>query len=153
MVLEKNDNLILNICKVLIRSTDNVVDIPSLQKVYHTPSQITFGTNTAHTENGNLVDKSLRLSYPGLGATDFLKFDQLTKGAYQVYIELDNGELYEVATSKFPMGCSTGFDIDRGHELIFSSRSPSTMVYKGNSGGDPVELEEMFDYDFDFNLG
>lgn len=151
MVLDvKNENLILNICRVFIRSVDNVVDIPSLQTVYHTPSRISMSLNGSMTANGALVNKRIGLSYPGLAPDDFQKFNKLSKGMYQVYIELDNGETYEVASTQFPMSCDTSFDIGRGHELVFSSTAPADVRYLGtNESG---VLEEMFDYDFDFNL-
>lgn len=154
MVLEKNDNLVLNICKVLIRSTDQIVDVPTLQRIYHTPSLITYFSNGSNTVNGNLFDKNINLSYPGLGATDFEKFNNLIKGTFQVYMELENGEIYEVATTRFPMSCSSGFDINRGHQLVFASRAPEPIKYIATNlpGDGPIVLEEMFDYDFDFNL-
>ena len=154
MELEKNDNLVLNICKVLIRSTDDVVDIPSLQKVYHTPSMISFTKSTNQTPDGTLVTKNLRLSYPGLGENDFSKLNRLTKGVYQVYMEMEDGKVFEVAKSSLPMSCSTSFDIARGHELVFSSTSPEDIVYIGSNipGEEPIVEQQAFNYDFDFNL-
>lgn len=154
MVLEKNENLVLNICKVWIRSKDLTVDIPQLQKVYHTPSQITFISGNTNTPNGNLVNKTLRLSYPGLSSTDFQKMYQLARGVYQVYCELAKGDVFELASTMFPMSCDTTFDINRGHELVFSSRSPeeARFLYTSDSGNTTPGQEELFDYDFDFDL-
>lgn len=154
MELEKNDSLVLNICKVLIRSTDDVVDIPSLQKIYHTPSMISFTKSTTETADGTLINKNLRLSYPGLSESDFSKFNKLTKGVYQVYIELEDGKVFEVASSQLPMSCSTSFDISRGHELVLSSTSPEELIYLGSNvpGEEPIAEQKVFNYDFDFNL-
>lgn len=154
MVFEKNSNLILNVCKVLIRSTEDVVDIPSLQKIYHTPSKITYSSSGRNTENGNLFTKNLRISYPGLSDADFSKFNELLKGRYQVYAELEDGDVYEVATTQFPMSCNTSFSFQNGHEVVFSSTAPAAIKFitKIVPGQQAPPLEEMFDYDLDFNL-
>ena len=160
MEFEKNADLILNICQVLVRSVDDVVELPSLTKVYHTPSKITYSSRGQNGPNGNLYTKNLRLTYPGFANGDFEKFDALIKGIYQVYIVLENGEYHEVATDRFPMTCSTDFSVALGHELVFSSTAPVGMNYlttvdPGESipgGIIPDEISEMFDYDLDFNL-
>ncbi|UOY07736.1 hypothetical protein L0P88_04095 [Muricauda sp. SCSIO 64092] len=153
MVLEKNSELIINIYKVMIRSTDLAADLPSLQTIYHTPSKIGFTSRGENTRHGNLYTKTLRLSYPGLSTLDFENFNELLRGTYQVYLELEGGEIYEVATSQFPMECTTDFGMDSGHQVVFSSTSPYSFSYVTTViPGQSPPLEEIFDFDFDFNL-
>ena len=151
MVLEKNAHIILNICKVQIRSTDNVVYIPTLSPIYHTPSKIQYTANISHTAHGNLHNKTLRLSYPGLSQTDFTKFDELAKGRFQIFVTLDNKDVYEIASERYPMDCTISFSLDNGWQLVFNVNAPLNITYIGTDTGKPG-MPEQFDYDFDFNL-
>ncbi|MEX0274297.1 MAG: hypothetical protein AB3N16_07965 [Flavobacteriaceae bacterium] len=152
----KNHHIINTICKVRIRSVDKVVALPSLATLYHTPSKIRLSIRSKRTANGNLHNKSLRLTYPGLSQTDFAQFDALIKGVYQVMVQLENGEVHELASSQFPMTVSSSFNMDGGHELTFSVSAPLSITFigtdSGNLAGKPGLLDEQFDYDFDFNL-
>lgn len=156
MEFAKNSNLIVNICNVYIRSTDAVVNLPELQAVYHTPSKISYTSNGTATENGNLHTKTLRLTYPGLSTLDFDKFNTLIKGVYQVYVALNTGEVYEVASTQFPMQCRTEYTIQSGHQLLFTSTAPFSIAYIDTVAPIPGQvatpLDQMFNYDFDFNL-
>lgn len=84
----------------------------------------------------------------------------MIRGMYHVFIVLENGEVYEVATEQFPMSCSTDFDINTGHQVVFSSIAPAEIKYletiviptPGEPPPPPSILEEMFDYEFDFLL-
>ena len=156
MQLEKNTELINNICKVQIRSTDGVVDLPSLSSIYFTPSKIQYSISSSRNKNGTLHNKTLRLSYPGLEEDDFSNFDTLVRGVYQIYIQLQNGKVYEISNTRYPMSCSTSFSVTSGHEIVFSVSAPMNIKYIGvdDSGitGKPGLLDEQFDYDLDFNL-
>ena len=156
MELSKNPQLITNICKVQIRSTDAVVSLPTLSDIYHTPSKIQYSISSKRTKNGPLHTKTLRLSYPGLSETDFIKFDELLRGVYQVFIKLQDNKVYEVSNTRYPMSCSTSYNIRSGHEVVFNTTAPLSIKYIGidDSGltGKPGILEEQFDYYFDFNL-
>lgn len=157
MVLEKNTAIINTICQVRIRSTDNVVDIPSLSQVYHTPSKIRYSASSSRTKNGNLHRKTLRLTYPGLSQEDFKKFDALIKGVYQVLVRMQNNEVYELASTQFPMSCTSSFNLEGGHDLTFNVSAPLDMKYLGVDESDLTGksgsfLVDQFNYDFDFNL-
>ena len=156
MLLEKNSQLINRICKVQIRSVDGVVDIPTLADIYHTPSSIQYTISSSRTKNGPLHTKTLRLGYPGLSEDDFSKFDTLLRGVYQVMVKLQDNKVYEVSNSRYPMSCSTSYNIGTGHEVVFTVASPLNITYIGvdDSGitGKPGIFDEQFDYYFDFNL-
>lgn len=147
----KNDDLLNNICLVQIKSADHVVDISDFIDLYSTPSKITC-TNTSKLDAaGALHTKNLQLSYPGLSATDFNKFDALIKGNYQVLIKLYNNDIYELASLQIPMACSTSYSAGSGHALNFSVTSPMTIKYRDNQAGDGISVDG-FNYDFNFNL-
>ena len=152
MVFNKNTDLFQNICLVQIRSIDNVVDLSSLTTIYHTPSKIQYGVSSGRTDAGNSHRKTLTLSYPGLSDEDFSKFDKLLRGAYNVFIKLENGDVYEVATVEFPMEVTTTYNINSGHQLRFTSTGPLPAKFLGNQLEYPeIELEH-FDYFFDFEV-
>lgn len=156
MELLKNSTIITNVCKVRIRSIDDVVNMPTLTDVYYTPSKIRYTVSGSRTPQGNLHNRSLQLSYPGLSTEDFQKFDELLRGVYQIFVQLTNYEVYELSSTLFPMECSTRFDIKEGHQLVFSNSSPFNQRFIGVDDGDisgkPPLFDEQFDYDFDFNL-
>lgn len=152
MVFNKNTDLFQNICLVQIRSIDHVVDLSSLTTIYHTPSKIQYGVSSGRTDAGNSHKKTLTLSYPGLSTEDFSKFDQLIRGAYNVYIKLENDDVYEIATVEFPMEVDTTYNINTGHQLRFTSTGPVRPKFLGNQAEKPeIELEH-FDYFFDFKV-
>lgn len=149
MTFDKNSELILNVCLLQIRSVDDVVNIPALQTIYHTPSKITLTNQSENTESGGLHKKRITLNYPGLSSLDFDNFNSLIKGNYQAFVKLDNNDIYEVASSFFPLECATTFDIKEGHALIFSGGSPFPIKYRDNQS-DPGINVSGFDYTFDF---
>lgn len=153
MELGKNSQLISNICQVLIRSIDDTSDIPALQAIYYTPSKIQYSKSGRRTEAGNLYTQTLSLSYPGLSQLDFSKFDEILRGAYQVYLKLDNGEYYEVAPDYFPMQVETQYNLPDGHQLRFFSTSPYGIRYVATETEEnPDPLGILFNYELDFNL-
>ena len=154
MVLEKNTQIINAICRVQIRSTDNVVYMPALARLYHTPSKIQYAVDYENSKNGNLHHKTLRISYPGLSSTDFAMFDEMMKGRYQVFITLEDKRVFEIGNTRYPMSCSPSYNLRSGHELVFKVSSPLSITYIGNDTGKPgIDADdEMFDYDFDFDL-
>lgn len=156
MSFEKNAELINTICQVQVRSVDNAVTVPVLSEIYHTPSKIRYSINSRRTDHGNLHTRTLRMTYPGLSEADFENFDSLLRGVYQVFVKLQNQKVYELSNTRYPMSCSSSFDLRTGHQLVFTNRSPFTINYVGddtpdNSGKGPV-FDEFFDYTFDFNL-
>jgi len=149
MEFNKNANLVLDVCLVQIKSVDQTVDITQLTTVYHTPSKITYTGSTKNTPNGVLNDKRLTLNYPGLSSEDFDKFYDLVRGVYQVYIKTTTNDVYEVASDRFFMECSTTFNIKTGHSLVFKTQSSIPVKFRENQPADGINISG-FDYDFNF---
>lgn len=149
MEFSKNTILIENICLVQIRSVDGIVNIPNLNTVYHTPSKVSLQKNSKNTPSGVLHNKRLNIYYPGLSSTDFDKFNDLLRGVYQVYVKLDNYDIYEVSSNEFPMECNTSYNLTRGHNIQFTSSSPIPIKYRDNQPVEGINIDG-FDYDFDF---
>jgi len=147
----KNETLINNICLVQIKSVDNTIDLPQLTTVYHTPSKITYTQNTKLKRSGSEIKKTLSLFYPGLSTLDFDKFNNLTKGAYQVYIKLDNNDIYEVASDYAFMVCATSFNIKTGHKLTFTTTTSIPIKFRDTQPEEGINIDG-FDYNFDFYL-
>ncbi|MFI1771012.1 hypothetical protein [Thalassobellus citreus] len=151
MEFNKNNSLIQDICLVQIKSIDDVVSIPNLTTIYHTPSKITYKQSSKVTDAGVLITKTLSLSYPGLSTTDFEKFNDLLRGVYQVYVKTTTHDIYEVASNKFFMQCSSSFDIKKGHTLVFKNASPVPVKFHDNQTAEGINIDG-FDYHLDFNL-
>lgn len=151
MEFNKNTELIQNICLVQIRSIDDVVNIPNLTTIYHTPSSISLTGSTKNTESGSLITKKLSLSFPGLSTTDFSKFHSLVKGAYQVFVKTTTNDIYEIASEQYFMTCSTRFNINRGHTLSFEADSFIPYKYRDNQPTPGINIDG-FDYELDFYL-
>lgn len=151
MSFEKNTEFIHNICLVQIKSIDDVVDIPSLSTIYHTPSSIRFTGSTKKTNSGPITTSRLSLNYPGLSNSDFNKFKNLVRGAYQVYIKTSSNDIYEIASEDYFMTCSTSWNLRKGHVLNFESKSFIEPKYRGNQSSDGINIDG-FDYELDFYL-
>ena len=151
MEFYKNLILLQHICLVQIRSVDAVLDIPSLKNLYATPSKINLTGSYKQTDSGVIISKKLTLSYPGISPTDFDKFQNLTNGAFQIYVKTTTNDIYEVATQQFFMECSATFNIETGHQLTFSNTSPIPIKYIENQPNNGIAVLG-FDYDLNFNL-
>ncbi|MFC0605913.1 hypothetical protein [Winogradskyella pulchriflava] len=149
MELSKNTDLFNAICLVQIKSVTDIVDIPDLQTIYHTPSKISFTINSSPNESGVLHRKRLTLNYPGLSTADFNKFHKLLHGEYQVFIKLDNNDIYEVASITQPLELASTYN--QHHSLVFSGSSPIPVKYRDNQPGTGIEIDG-FNYDFNFYL-
>lgn len=147
----KNSDLHNSICLVQIRSVDTTVNIPDLTTIYHTPSKINFNYSSSTTASGVLHKRTLSLSYPGLSTVDFDKFNDLTRGVYQIYLKMDNGDIYEFSPAQIPSGCSINYNLKTGHELRFTSNAPIPIKFRENQPDDGINVSG-FDYDFDFYL-
>ena len=151
MDFNKNQELIQNICLVQLKSVDAVVDLNELTQIYFTPSKIKLTGTTKHTESGVLVTKRLRLNYPGISATDFNKFHNLTRGAFQVFIKTTENNIYEIASDAFFMTCSIVLDNLKHHVLNFYNSSPIPIKFIDNQPESGINTDG-FDYDFKFYL-
>ena len=151
MQFDKNSDLIHNICLVQIKSIDDTVDLSTLTSIYHSPSSINLTKNSNNTPNGILHKKNLNLFYPGISNDVFDRFNELVRGAYQVYIKTDNNDIYEVASTFFPMDCKTNYNITNGHSITFESSSPIPIKYIDNQPGEGINISG-FDYELDFYL-
>ncbi|UOB16601.1 hypothetical protein [Abyssalbus ytuae] len=152
MELGKNTSLFQNICLVQIRSVDDTVDLSSLTSIYHTPSKIRHNISYSHNDSGNLNRQTLTISYPGLSTSDFSQFNQLSRGVYNVFIKLDNGDVYMISPLEFPMELNTSYDKDSGHQLNFTNSSPVIPVFINNQSENDGIILDQFDYTFDFKV-
>lgn len=151
MVLDKNTQVIHNVCLVQIKSADATIDLSELTTIYHTPSKITLSLSSAPTDNGTLHKKMLALNFPGLSTTDFNKFNEIVRGAFQVMVKLTTNDIYELASINFPMTCSIAFDINTGFRLLFQSDSQIPFKFRANQPEEGITTDG-FNYDFNFYL-
>ena len=127
------------------------MDIPELTPVYHTPSKISLSKGIQLTEQGVLNKKRMSFTYPGLSQEDFDKFNDLARGVYQLFFKLDNNDIYEFTAKNFPAECNMSFNLESGHQLVFTSDSPFPFKYVDTQTGPGIVLGG-FNYDFDFYL-
>lgn len=151
MELLKNEALINDICLVQIKSIDDVIDIPELTTIYHTPSKITYKESSKYTDAGVLITKKLTLSYPGLSNLDFSKFNSLLRGAFQIFVKTNTNDIYEISSANFFMQASTTFDFKSGHSIVFSNKTPIPVKFRETQEDTGITIDG-FDYNFDFYI-
>ncbi len=102
MILQPNDNLISNICKVYLKSVHGKA-FPLLSETHTSLSKIRWSSNATTTKAGLRYKNSLRLVYRGLSEEIFTEMDQLLKGHYEVVVKTNYGDHYRLSGSKNPM--------------------------------------------------
>lgn len=154
----RNALLLHKICKVRIRAVDGLVSFTGLKSIYFSKSSIRLSDNGSHTKSGNLHRRILTMDFPGIDPLDFPQFDMMLKDRYQVLVTLDNNDVYQVASTNFPAELKTKYDPKKGHQLIFTIKSPLPIRYisalSGGDGtnGDGTNENIGFDYELDFKL-
>ena len=148
-MLQKNSNLLVNICEVQLQSAWGNV-FPAMAQIYTTLSRIRFSSDSSTGDGGLTYNNRLTCSYPGLSADQFADLDKFLRGLYHVRVATDEGERYEIAGEENPMKVETSFN-DGRTEITFRHTAIEPVKYLGNT----VEEEEPlgFPYNLTFNLG
>ena len=147
-MLVKNNNLIINICEVQIRSSWGVL-FPDLAAIYSSLSKISWSSDSDSTDQGLIYKNKLRLSYPGLNQNQFEDLDKLLKGLFELQVKTDSGEIYELAGSQNPMSVDLAFNNGKS-EISFSHRAIEPIKYIGMAGAEQEPLG--FPYTLTFTL-
>lgn len=148
-MLQKNQNLIINICEVQLKSAWGIL-FPEVAEIYTSLSQIRWESSSAQTPNGIQYKNDLKLSYPGLKSDQFENLDKFLNGLYEVVVTTEEGERYQVAWEENPMEVDTKFNGGKT-EITFSHTAIEPIRYIGNTIDDQEPLG--FPYYLTFDLG
>lgn len=147
-MLSKNTHLLVNFCRVKIRSVWGQ-SFPQLAEIYTTLSKIKLDDDGEETDDGILYGRKLTLFYPGLDADQFKNIDKLLKGKYEIQGTTSKGDVYEIAGPQNPMGVKTTYS-DGNHQIIFSHKAIEPIKHLGDTP--PEEDPRGFAYDLTFTL-
>ena len=148
-MLQKNQNLIINICEVQIKSTWGIL-FPAVAAIYTSLSKIGWDSNSSTSSAGIEYNNTLKLNYPGLRADQFADLDKFLKGLYEVIVITDEGDRFQVAGEENPMAVGTNFNGGRT-EITFSHTAIEPIKYLGNTVDEQEPLG--FPYYLTFDLG
>jgi len=143
-MLQKNSNLIENICEVQIKSAHGSM-FPVVAPIYTSLSQIKWSFKSGTTNEGTLYKNKLEISYPGLNEDQFNELDKFIKGLYEVIVVTALGKKYELAGSNNPM--EVEIDFNGGKTGIdFNNVAFEPIKYLGNI------IDEAEPLGFPYNL-
>ena len=146
-MLQKNTNLLVNICAVQLKSAHGSV-FPSLEEIYTSLSKIKWSSDSQKSAAGIQYKNQLVLSYPGLSSDQFRKLDEFIRDLFEVTVTLDNGERYQVAIRENPMEADSRFN-GGATEIILSNTAFETIRYLGTEA---VAENNQFPYTLNFYL-
>lgn len=143
-MLQKNSNLIINICEVQIKSAWGKT-FPALAAVYTSLSRIRWNSDAGTADGGILYKNRLTLSYPGLNKDQFHDLDKFIRGLYEIQVKTEEGERYQLAGEENPMAVEMKFNGGQT-EIVFSHDAIEPIKYLGNA------VEDQEPYGFPYNL-
>lgn len=148
MLGNRNNNLIINICGVTLKSAFGS-SFPALAPIYTTLSKIKWSSDSTTTNEGVLYKNKLSLNYPGLSQQQFNELDTFIRGLYQVQVATQEGDRYQLAGEENPMAVEISFN-GGATEISFNHNAIEPIKYLGNT----VEEAEPigFPYNLTFNL-
>ena len=138
MLGTRNDNLIINICGVELKSAYGTA-FPALAAIYTSLSKIRWSSNPSTTNDGTLYKNRLTLSYPGLNQDQFNDLDKLIKGLYEVRVTTQDGERYQLAGNENPMEAEANFN-GGATEINFFHSAIEPIQYLGNTAEEEEEI-------------
>lgn len=147
-MLIKNNNLIINICEVKIRSTHGAA-FPELAAIYSSLSRIGWDSSSSTLDGGSLYKNKLSLTYPGLSSAQFNELDALIRGLYEIQVKTSEGEIYGLAGLDNPMSAEMDFN-DGKTKIKFEHSAIEPIQYLGNQSEANPQIG--FPYDFTFTL-
>ena len=147
-MLQKNQNLIINICQVQLKSAWGIL-FPEIAEIYTSLSRISWDSNSTIEDSGVQYKNALKLSYPGLDPDQFADLDKFIKGLYEIVVTTEEGYRFEIAGGENPMAVETKFN-DGKTEILFSHTAIEPIKYLGNL----IDEQEPigFPYYLTFNL-
>jgi hypothetical protein len=145
MLGSRNDNLIINICAVTLKSAWGNA-FPELAEIFTSLSKIRWQSDHSTTNDGILYKNRLTLSYPGLNKDQFQDLDKFIRGLYEVRVQTEVGEKYQLAGEENPMEVKTSFN-GGATEITLSHDAIDPIKYLGNQAE-----EEAEDIGFPYNL-
>ena len=148
-MLQKNQNLIINICQVQLKSAWGIL-FPEEGEIYTSLSRISWGSDSSTTAEGIVYNNSLKLSYPGLKPEQFANLDKFLKGLYEVVVTTEEGDRYQLAGEENPLPVETKFNSGKT-EITFSQAAIEPIKYLGNTVDEQEPLG--FPYYLTFDLG
>ena len=147
-MLQKNTNLIINICEVQIKSAWGI-SFPALAPVYTSLSRIRWDSDGGTADGGILYKNKLTLSYPGLDQDQFSELDKFIRGLYEIQVKTEEGERYQLAGDENPMAVEMKFNGGRT-DISFSHDAIEPIKYLGNAAEDEEPIG--FPYNLTFTL-
>lgn len=148
-MLGKNQNLIINICQVQLKSAWGIL-FPEVAEIYTSLSQIRWESSSSQTPHGIQYQNNLKLSYPGLKSDQFENLDKFLKGLYEVVVTTEEGDRYQIAWEENPMEVDTKFNGGKT-EITFSHTAIEPIRFIGNTIDEQEPLG--FPYYLTFDLG
>lgn len=142
MLQNRNDNLLINICQVQLKSAQGS-SFPEFAPIYTSLSKIRWSSNPSTTNDGILYRNKLTLSYPGLNRDQFQELDKFIRGLYQVTVETEEKEKYRLAGEENPMQVDLNFNGGET-EINFTHTAIEPIEF--------IEAQEEEEIGFPYNL-
>ncbi len=147
-MLQRNQNLIINICEVQVKSAHGSM-FPALAAIYSSLSKIKWTCNPKLSDSGILYSNKLSLSYPGLSIDQFTKLDELLNGLFEVVVKTEEGDRFQISGEENPMGVDANFNNGMS-DISFDHVAIEPIKYLGNTIEEAEPLG--FPYYLTFNL-
>ena len=146
-MLQKNPNLLVNICRVQLKSVHGSL-FPALEEIYTSLSKIKWSSDSQKSAAGIQYKNHLVLTYPGLSSDQFKVLDELISGLYEVTVTDDQGDRYRLAGVKNPMEADTRFG-GGSTEILLNNTAIETIEYLGS---EEAAENDGFPYTLNFYL-
>lgn len=117
MILQKNNQLISNICAIYLKSVHGNA-FPELTEVHSALSKAKWTSNSSNTDSGVLYKNKIDITYNGLEAETFSNIHTVLHGLHEVIIKTSYGDHFRVGKSECPMMVKNSFSKDQSRLKI-----------------------------------